>query len=74
MSADIMASLCGVRMIIFSSKSTRPRDMRLLLKDTLPIEEINRKINADLSVYLFSRSIRSEVPPPFQHFITNLSL
>ena len=38
MSADIMASLCGVRVNNFS-KSTRPRDMILLLKDTLSIED-----------------------------------
>ena len=37
--ADIMASLCGVHVIIFSSKSRRPRDMLLLLKDTLSIED-----------------------------------
>ena len=41
MSADIMASLCGVcvcvRMNNFS-KNTRPRDMLLPLKDTLSIK------------------------------------
>ena len=38
-SADIMASLCGVRVNNFSSKTTRPRDMLLILKDTLSIED-----------------------------------
>ena len=38
-SADIMASLCGVRMNNFSSKTTRPRDMLYFLKDTLSIED-----------------------------------
>ena len=45
-SADIMSSLCGVgvrvcvrvRVNIFSSKTTRPRDMLFFLKDTLSIE------------------------------------
>ena len=71
MSAHIMASLCGicihmrVRVNIFSSKSTRLRDMLLLLKDTLTIEDYKIfQIDADLSVRLFPRAIRSEVPPP----------
>ena len=40
-SADIMSSLCGVgvRVNIFSSKTTRPRDMLFFLKDTLSIED-----------------------------------
>ena len=40
-SADIMASLCGIRVRVnnFFSKSTRARDMLLLLKDTLCIED-----------------------------------
>ena len=38
-SADIMASLCGVRMNNFS-KTTRPRDMLFFFfKDTLSIED-----------------------------------
>ena len=39
MSADIMASLCGICVRVhvndFSSKTTRPRDTLLILKDTL---------------------------------------
>ena len=42
-SADIMSSLCGVgvrvRVNNFFSKTTRPRDMLFLLKDTLSIED-----------------------------------
>ena len=44
-SADIMASLCGVRICVcvcvtnFFSKTTRPRDMLFFLKDTLTIED-----------------------------------
>ena len=42
-SADIMASLCGICVCvcvnIFSSKSKMPRDMLLLLKGTLTIED-----------------------------------
>ena len=39
-SADIMASLCGVCVCVnISSKSTRPRDMLLLLKDALSIKD-----------------------------------
>ena len=37
MSADIMSSLCSVPMNNFS-KNTRPRDLLLVLKDTLTIE------------------------------------
>ena len=39
-SAVFMASLCGVRTLVnnFASKSTRPRDMLLLLKDALSIK------------------------------------
>ena len=45
LSADIMSSLCGVgvrvhvHVNIFSSKTTRPRDMLFFLKDTLSIED-----------------------------------
>ena len=45
MSADIMASLCSVRVCVrvrvtnFFSKTTRPRDMLFFLKDTLTIED-----------------------------------
>ena len=39
LSADIMASLCGVHVNNFSSKTTRPRDMLFLFKDTLSIED-----------------------------------
>ena len=36
MSGDIMASLCGVRFRVNNfSKSTRPRDMLFLLKDSV---------------------------------------
>ena len=38
-SADIMASLCGVRVNNFSSKTARPRDMLFFLKDNLSIED-----------------------------------
>ena len=42
-SADIISSLCGVgirvRVNNFFSKTTRPRDMLLFLKDTLSIED-----------------------------------
>ena len=40
-SADIMSSLCGVgvRVNNFFSKTTRPRDMLVFLKDTLSIED-----------------------------------
>ena len=38
-SADIMSSLCGVRVNNFFSKTTRPRDMLFVLKDTLSIED-----------------------------------
>ena len=38
-SADIMSSLCGVRVNNFSSKTTRPRDVLFFLKDTLSIED-----------------------------------
>ena len=42
-SADIMSSLCGVgvrvRVNIFFSKTTRPRDVLFFLKDTLSIED-----------------------------------
>ena len=40
-SADIMSSLCGVRVRVnnFFSKTTRPRDMLFFLKDTLSIED-----------------------------------
>ena len=46
-SADIMSSLCGVgvrvrvRVNNFFSKTTRPRDMLFILKDTLSIEDEN---------------------------------
>ena len=56
-SADILASLCGVcvrvRVIDFS-KTTRPRDMLLILKDTLSIEDEN--------LFKACRSVRSSVP------------
>ena len=38
--------------------------MLLLLKDTLTIEDGKSKIDADLSVRLFPRALKSEVPPP----------
>ena len=68
-SADIMLSLCGVgvhvhfRITNLSSKTTRPRDMLLFLKDALSIEE-NCSGHANLFVHLFTRSITSEVPLP----------
>ena len=39
--ANFMSSLCGVHVCvnIFSDKTTRPRDMLLILKDTLSIED-----------------------------------
>ena len=42
MSADIMASLCGVRIrlrVNNFSKTSRPRDMLFFSKDTLSIED-----------------------------------
>ena len=40
LSADIMSSLCGVRVLVnISSETTRPRDLLLILKDTLSIED-----------------------------------
>ena len=61
MSADFMALLCGIRINMNNfSKSTRARDMLLLYLSRM----INRKIHADLSVRLFARVIRREVPPP----------
>ena len=76
-SADIMSSLCGVGVHVymnnFSLKTTRPRDMLFILKDTLN----NCARHADLFVRLFPRANTSEVPPPkvwkFQHFITIFS-
>ena len=40
LSADIMASLCGIRICMYNfSKRTRPRAMLLFLKDSLSIED-----------------------------------
>ena len=63
-SADIMSSLCGVRVNNFSSKTTRPRDVLFFLKDTLSIEMKNCSRHANLSVRLFARDITRGVPPP----------
>ena len=49
-----------VHMNNFSSNSTRPKDMLLLLKDSLSME--NDK--SDLAVCLNPRAVRSEIPPP----------
>ena len=66
-SADIMASLCGICVHVcvnnFSSKTTRPRDMLLILKDTLSIEDENCSRHPNMFVRLFPRAITSEVPP-----------
>ena len=53
-SADIMASLCGIRVNNFSSKTTRPRDMQSHLKDTLSIK--------DEKLFKACRSVGSSVP------------
>ena len=59
-SADIMASLCGVRVRMnnFSSKSTRPIDTLFVLKDTLSIE--------DETLFKACRSICLSSPEPLQ--------
>ena len=65
-SADlsVMASLCGVCVCVNNfSKTTRPRDMLLFLKDTSLSRMVNRKIHAVLS-RLFPRAITREVPLP----------
>ena len=66
------------RMKNFSSKSTRPRDMRFLLKDTISIKVEKCSKYADLFNNIFPRAITSEEPPPkvwkFQHFVTIFSL
>ena len=65
MSADSMASFCGVRVCVNKfSKSTRARDMLFLLKDMLSIENENCLRHADLFVRLFPRTITAKVPPP----------
>ena len=67
MSAEF--SLCIVCVCVyvymnnFSSKTTRPRDMQFLLKDTLSIEDENYLRHADLFVLLIPRAITSELPP-----------
>ena len=62
-----MSSLCGVgvrvRVNIFFSKTTRPRDMLFFLKDTLSIED-EKLFKACRSVHLFARDITRGVPPP----------
>ena len=60
-----VSSICGVGVHIhlnnFSSKTTRPRDMLLFLKDALSIE--NEKLfKACRSVHLFASAITSVVP------------
>ena len=56
-SAGIMSSLCGVgvrvRVNNFSSKTTRPRDVLFVLKDTLSIE--------DEKLFKACKSVRSSV-------------
>ena len=73
MSADIMASLCGIcvhvgiRMNNFFSKSTSPKDMLIPYLSRMK----NCSRHADLFVYLFPRGITSEVPhPKFENFKT----
>ena len=63
MSTDIMASLCHVcrRFRMNISGSTRPRDMLLLLKDTLSIEDDK---NCKMHVCLSPRAVRNDVPHP----------
>ena len=46
------------------SKSTRPRHILFLLKDTLSMEYENCSRHADLVVCLFARAITSEVSSP----------
>ena len=59
-------SLCGVRICVsmnnFSDKSTRPRDMQLVLKDTVSIKD-EKLFKICRSVCLGPRAIRSKVPP-----------
>ena len=66
MSADIMASPCGVSFIIknFSSESTGPRDMLFILKDTLSVEDENFYKTCGSIFRLFPRAFTSEVLPP----------
>ena len=62
-----MSSLCGVGVCVRVnnfSKTTRPRDMLFLLKDTLSIEDENCSRHANLSVRLFARDVTREVPSP----------
>ena len=64
-SADIMASLCGVRVHVNNfSKTTRPRDMLFFLKIPYLLRMKNCSRHANLSVRLFARAITREVPPP----------
>ena len=70
-SPDIIASLCDVGVHVrvcvnnFSSKSTRPRDMLFLLKDTYLSQMKTCSRHVNLFVRLFPRAITfiSEVPP-----------
>ena len=65
LSADIMASLCGVCIRIhvnnFYSKTKRPRDMLFFIKDTLAIED-EKLFKASVSSSV-ARAITREVPP-----------
>ena len=68
MPANIMASFFGVHLHVCVnnfSKSTRPRDMPFLLKDTLTFEDEKVfKACSSRSVRPFPRAIISEAPPP----------
>ena len=78
MSADIIASLCGVdvrihvRMSDFSDETTRPREMLFFLKIAyLPsMKKCSR--HADLFVRLFARAIIIDVPPTLSMKILTL--
>ena len=63
-SADIMASLCDVRVHVnnFSSNTTRPRDMLFFLKIPYLSRMKNCSRHANLSVRLFARDITRRYP------------
>ena len=80
MSADIMSSLCRVRLCVcmnnFFPKLQDWETCCFVSKYTLTIED-KKLFKACRCVHLFPRAITSEVPPPkvwkFQHFITSVS-
>ena len=68
MSADLMASLCGVGVRDFSSETTRPRDMLFFLKIAYLPSLKNCPRHADLFVRLFARAITPH--PQYENFST----